>query len=206
MRQPLGLPAGSVRALLALMVFGIVWALLLLPELRPDLKPVRIPLYLYYLMFLILGNYFAVRSHRHPGMPAEAPPLHLPRGMLRFLFLAGFVAVLGWGFYHDPNFADHLTPPVGDQPLLVVIVLGAFFLGIIVGRVGSALFSGANGVSPWFQDLFAWVSLLAVIGLAVEVLIRLVINPTVSRERQLNLPHWESFLAGIVAFYYGARS
>ena len=59
-RQPLGLPEGSVRALLALMVFGTIWALLLIHEDKPE----PVPLYLYYLMFLILGSYFAARRHR----------------------------------------------------------------------------------------------------------------------------------------------
>ena len=31
-RQPLGLPAGSVRALLTFMVLGLIWALMLIPD------------------------------------------------------------------------------------------------------------------------------------------------------------------------------
>ena len=49
-RQPLGLPAGSVRAILTFIVLGLVWTVMLLPNSG------EIPLYLYYLMFLCLGR------------------------------------------------------------------------------------------------------------------------------------------------------
>jgi hypothetical protein len=178
-RQPLGLPEGSVRALLAIMVFGTIWALLLIHE---D-KPAPIPLYLYYLMFLILGSYFAARRHhqRPPGV-RQAHPLHLPRGTLRFLMIVGFIAAIGWGFYSNPQFLDRLNPPVTEQPYLPVVVVGAFFLGVLVARFGERVLAGPGA----------------------EVLIRLVINPTLSQP--LSLPPWESILAGLVAFYFGVRS
>jgi hypothetical protein len=206
MRQPLGLPAGSVRALLALMVFGTIWAILLLPEVRPDVQPVAIPLYLYYLMFLILGHYFGMRAHHALTVPRPSPPLHLPRGSLRILFIIGFAAVLGWGFYHDPEFAKHLVPAASEQPYLIAVVLGAFFVGIIVGRIGNRFFVGPGGVSPWFQDVLAWVSLLAMLGLGIDFMIHLFINPTLPAARQLDHPFWEGLLASIVAFYFGVRS
>jgi hypothetical protein len=205
MRQPLGLPTGSVRAILALMVCGTIWAILLLPEIRPGVRPVAIPLYLYYLMFLILGHYFGMRAHHALTMPRPSPPLHLPRGSLRLLFIVGFAAVLGWGFYHDPDFASHLVPAANEQPYLIVVVLGAFFIGIVVGRVGNRVFVGPDGVSPWFQDLLAWVSLLATLGLGIDFMIRLFINPTL-QAGQLDLPFWEGTLASVVAFYFGVRS
>src|SRR5260370_19493783 len=91
-RQPLGLPAGSVRALLTLMILVLIWALMLFPE----EKEVRIPLYLYYLMFLILGHFFAAHGHSIAG-PSTGPvsPLKLPRGTLRTFIILGFLAVLG---------------------------------------------------------------------------------------------------------------
>jgi hypothetical protein len=205
-RHPLGLPRGSVRALLASIVFGLIWALLVVPE----ETPAHVPLYLYYLMFLILGHYFAHRSQAPPAAPGTRHwhPLFLPRGTLRFVFLVGFFAALGWGFYHDPHFLDRLTPSaasVAEAPYLLPLILGAFLLGVLVGRVGDTLLRGPTGVAPWFQDLQAWLALIAVLGLGVEVIIHLVINPTLG-DRPLKLPNWESFLAAVVAFYFGARS
>jgi hypothetical protein len=183
------------------MVFGTIWALLLIHE---D-KPAPVPLYLYYLMFLILGSYFAARRHHHPAPGVrQAPPLHLPRGTLRFLMIVGFIAAIGWGLYSNPQFLDRLNPPVTEQPYLPVVILGAFFLGILVARFGERVLAGPAGLPPWFQDFLAWLSLLAMLGLGAEVLIQLVINPTLPQP--LKLPPWESILAGLVAFYFGVRS
>jgi hypothetical protein len=202
-RQPLGLPAGSVRALLTLMVLGTISIMLLTPEAEP--RP--IPLYLYYLMFLILGHYFAVRRHAAlPGMPQQAPPFYLPRGTFRFLILVGMSAVLAWGFYNDPHFAQRLTPSPSEQPYLLVVVLGAFFVGIVVGRIGHALFAGPLGPPPWFQDIQAWVALLSMVGMTIEIVIRFVINPSVAPERQLTWTELETGVAALVAFYFGVRS
>jgi hypothetical protein len=200
-RHPLGLPPGSVRAILAFMVFGTIWAMLLLPE----EKAVPIPLYLYYLMFLILGAYFAARGHGHgPSAPGQPHPLYLPRGSIRFLMILGFAAALGWGYYHNPNFFDRLSPTVTDKPILPLVVLGTFFLGVLVARLANLLLAGPEGLPPWFQDILAWISLLAVLLFTAEILIRLVINPTLNWE--LDLSAWESILAGVVAFYFGVRS
>ena len=58
----------------------------------------------------------------------------------------------------------------------------------------------------WLQDVEAWLALLAVLLLTLEVLFQLVINPTLPPDRQINLPHLENVLASIVGFYFGARS
>jgi hypothetical protein len=199
-RHPLGLPAGSVRALLAFMVFGIFWTLILLPDAVP------IPQYLYYLMFLILGHYFAARGHA-PVIPGvhQHHPLYLPRGSIRLLLILGFAAVMAWGFYHNPHFFDRFQSiQVTDQPYLPVALLGAFFLGIVVARFGERFLSGPQGLAPWFQDILAWVALVALVSLAAEVIVRLVINPTLSKP--LDLPHWEGYLAAVVGFYFGLKS
>jgi hypothetical protein len=201
-RHPLGLPAGSVRALLALMVFGLIWCLLLLPE--KSGREIRIPLYLVYLMFLILGHYFAARGHGGGVAAGEKHPLYLPKGSLRFIMFAGFAGAMGWGFYHNPNFFDRLKPNLEEQPYLPILLLGAFFLGIIVARIGNALFTGPDGLAPWFQDILAWISLLAMVGLAVEIIVHLVINPTLAQP--LQLPHWEGYIAALVGFYFGVKS
>jgi hypothetical protein len=76
-----------------------------------------------------------------------------------------------------------------------------------VSRIGGHLLADpVHGMPYWFQDVLAWLSLLAMLGMVVEFLIHLVINPNLAPERQLHLPHWEGFLAGLVAFYFGARS
>jgi hypothetical protein len=202
-RYPMGLPRGSVRALLAIMILGLMCILLLLPA----SKDVRIPIYLYYLMFLILGHYFAARSHTPPGR--EPPPLHLPRGTIRLLILGAFVAVLGYSLYRNPSFVRRLNPSVEDlveQPYLPLVMLAAFLGGILLTTIAKFVIGGRQGLPPWYQDIQAWLALLAVLGLGVEVIIHVVIYPNLAEPYQVNLPYWQSILTGIIAFYFGARS
>jgi hypothetical protein len=202
-RHPLGLPEGSVRSLLALMVCGTIWAMLLAPEQNPQ----PIPLYLYYLMFLILGHYFAVRGHApHVSGPRNWAPLFLPRGTIRLVLFLGFVAVIAWGFYNDPSFLERLTPNVSKQPLLLVVVVGAFLLGVLVSRLGRHLMARPEGLPPWFQDIQAWLALLAVLLLSADVIYRFVVYPSLAPENRREVPNWEGVLAAVVAFYFGARS
>lgn len=201
-RHPLNMPAGSVRALLTLMVLGTVWALLLMP---PE-KELRVPPYLYYLTFLVIGSYFGTRSNasREPG---ERHPLFLPRGSIRLIIMAGFIGVVAWGMHSNPDFLKRLQMEnLAEQPYLPLIIFGAFFLGAVVSMLAHAVLAGPYGLPAWYQDVQAWVSLLAVLGLGAEVIYQLVIYPDLSPESRLDLPHWQGILSGVVAFYFGARS
>ena len=59
-RHALGLPAGSVRALLAFMVLAVLW-LLALYGLTPSGQVPLTFIYLQYVMILILAHFFAAR-------------------------------------------------------------------------------------------------------------------------------------------------
>src|SRR4051794_32368249 len=64
----LGLPSGSIRALLALLIFATTWALLVL-------RPTReVPDYLRDLLFIIMGHYFAARSRAIRGLSPVLRP------------------------------------------------------------------------------------------------------------------------------------
>jgi hypothetical protein len=199
-RQPLGLPAGSVRALLTFIVLGLIWALMLLQK--------EIPLYLFYLMFLIVGGFFAAHGHSIAGPASDSRnPLYLPRGTLRTLIILGFAAVLGWRYYLNPDWHAllEIKQAALEQPYLPLVLLGAFFFGVFVARIVSLL-SGSQGTAPWWQDIQSWLALLGALGLAGEVLIQFVINPSLPEGQQIQYPPWQAILGAIVAFYFGARS
>ncbi len=201
-RHPLGLPAGSVRAVIALMVAGLIWALIF----RARNEIIEVPLYLVYLMFLITGSFFAAHGNSiAAGQSPEPSPLHLPRGTLRWLLVLGFVGTLGWYVWKWRDFPDLRIENPGEHPYLIVWMLGAFFLGMLVDRIVDHLLAGPAGPPAAYQDVLAWVSLLAVIGLAIEVVVLLMINPTLEGEK-IHLPKWETFLSAIISFYFGARS
>ncbi len=206
-RHPLGLPAGSVRALLTLMVLGTVWALLLFaPE-----KMIKVPLYLQYLTFLVIGSYFGSRgSSPRDKAHRESPPLHLPRGSIRFLIIAGFLGVIGYTIYQKPDLMENLD--LGDakgQPWLPVAIFGSFFVGVVLSSMARMALQGPEGMPAWYADVIAWVSIIAVFMLGGGVIYELVIKPTLPDNsfdmRTLTFP-WEAILSGVVAFYFGARS
>src|SRR3954463_9549858 len=94
-RAPLGLPPGSVRALLALGIAGAFWLYLSYPKVH------HVPLYLHFLSFSVL-LFFA--SHgRTIGRPQDRSPWYLPRGTFRFLLIAGTIGIIVWQYLQDPE-------------------------------------------------------------------------------------------------------
>jgi hypothetical protein len=200
-RHALGLPAGSIRALLALLVVGLVCAQLLI-LIKGEYKP--LPAYLLYLLFLILGHYFAAHGNtiRRRGQSGPSP-LYLPSGMVRFVIVIALAGTIGWKWINHPDTLEQQlrasVTGITDQPFLPLVLLAGFLLGVVVRTL-----VGRQNPPYWWQDIEAWFALIGTLGLAIEVLIRLVINPSLTHP--LNLPDWEGFLAGVVAFYFGARS
>jgi hypothetical protein len=206
-RYPLGLPPGSVRAILVFIVLGLVWALMLVP---PE-KGGGVPLYLYYLMFLALGCFFAAHGYSIPGAAGgTASPLYMPGGSLRFLIVLGFVAVLGWKYYSTGDLRSllEIRAPQWDptQSYMPLVLLGAFFIGVFFSRVLSRLVTGPWGTPPWFQDIQAWLAVLATLAMGAEAIINGFINPGLPEEKQIHPVELQVFLAAVTGFYFGARS
>lgn len=201
-RNPLGIPAGSVRALLILMVLAMVWVLMLMP---PE-KHVSVPLYLYYLLFLTVGAYFSSRG-KTPSQNGEAHPLHLPRRSVRLLIIAGCVGVVAYAIHQNPDFLETTLLQPDEKPTLVLplVLLGSFFVGIASAAIGERVLAGPAGLPAWWQDIQAWISLMAVLGLGAQVLLELVIFPSMDPAQRPNLPHLQLLLSGVIAFYFGAR-
>jgi hypothetical protein len=195
-----GWPAGSVRALMALIVFGTIWAFLVL---RPELD---VPEYLRDLLFIILGHYFAVRSRvtaseQEPG----PPPLYLPRGSVRLLLIAGFVAV-GFLLHRKQRLFQ-----IEQNPAAVVLLLVfGFLLGVVLKQVG-VWWAGSGKATPRIlEDARALLSLIAAVLLAVVVWDQFLPGS----------PNWglhgiklgfgrlgpADVLAAVVGFYFGSRS
>ncbi len=204
-RHALGLPAGSIRALLALGVLGLLWLLALRPLQGGTDAPYKIQLPtafmdLQILMVLILAHFFSAHGHTIRPASDRRSPLGLPRGSVRFILLAGYLGLAGFLYHMKPEFEYPSTSAV----VLLLILLSGFFLGHVLTGFVRAVSGGT--VPFWFQDVEAWVALLAVGCMGALLLILLFINPTLSLEGQID-PHLvEAILAALVGFYFGARS
>ncbi len=196
-RHALGLPEGSIRTILAVLVVGLVCSEMLIPSAHGAIPP-----YLIYLLFLILGHFFAAMGPLH-GRSSHPWPLHLPPVLVRLLIIGGLMGTLSWIMYTDPNRLERLWEASVDmirrEWYLPLLLLVGFFVGVVVRVI-----VGRNNPPIFIQDFEAWVSLIAVVGLCIAGLFNLVINPNL--EKPLHLPNAEGFLAVVVVFYFGARS
>ena len=77
--RPLGLPPGSVRGMLSLMIMAMAWLLLLLP----DSSSVTLPLNVYCLLPLVLLFFFSHGKSIADSSDPTPSPLYLPGGTLR---------------------------------------------------------------------------------------------------------------------------
>jgi hypothetical protein len=200
-RHALGLPAGSIRAAHILVIVGLMCALIINPR---DLT-IAIPAYLIYLLFLILGHFFASHgttiASRNSGQPS---PLHLPSGSVRLLIILALGGAIGWKMTQNPDalqqqFVASLEA-LKDQPYLPILILGAFFVGVMLRTI-----VGSTNPPQWLQDFEAWVSIVALVGLGIAAVIHLVVTASLEVP-YLPLPTWEGILGAVIAFYFGERS
>jgi hypothetical protein len=189
MLKPLGLPQGSVRALLLLGLFARA-----ILDLRR--APHETPLWLGVALVVSVVAYFSSRSSARAGIAGTVPPegaprvrhpLFLPAGTIRtiVLVLVGYGAWL-WFRHHDVR--------LGAVP--TAWVLGAFALGVLVRwALGKARRPEDTGTGM-FWHLEALVALACVGGLLAIAL----------GQGPPDLPTWiEPLLGSVVVFYFGTR-
>jgi hypothetical protein len=198
----LGLPSGSIRALLAILVFATVWCSILVQPTR------EVPDYLGDLLFIIMGHYFAARRRAAEEPEPGPPPLFLPRGSVRLFLLAGSVlaAVL---LYQR----GQLTAVDRNPGVVTLLLVGGFLLGVTLNAVAAWWKDRGHRTPRILEDLRALVSLMAAVVLVLLVLNRLVLFvPTASLDDlwtqwvHLGRLGPEHVLAAVVGFYFGSRS
>lgn len=199
-RHALNLPAGSIRALLGFAVLILLWVgALAFARGRINSMPF---IYLHMLMFLILGHYFVAHGRNIGEDVSSRSPLGLPRGSVRILLILGYVGVAVFLYTREKKVEFDL-PPSGDLVLFLAILMAGFFTGWLM----TSLFSmGGGELSPAIQDIQAWLALLAMTGLVVLAIIHLFINPSLNLGERIDPRKLEVVLAGLVGFYFGARS
>ncbi len=208
-RHALGLPAGSIRALLTVAVLGLSWLLVLfVPKATDSGKEVfQVPMifiYLQFLLVLILAHYFTAEfTPAQEGGPVTM--LGLPQGTIRILILIGYGGLIYY-LWHQRNDMEYDFKPTGD-PILMV---GLMFAGFVIGHYFTLLalwwMRPIGEIPAYILDIQAWFAILAMLGLLIVFLVHVVINPGVPPDQRLTTGGFEAGLAAIVGFYFGARS
>jgi len=198
----LGLPAGSVRALLAVLIFVTTWGLLVV---RPNQE---VPDYLRDLLFIIMGHYFAARRRSGPALEPGPPPLYLPRGSVRLFLVAGTVAVAVLLFRQG-----RLTALDDNPGVVTLLLIGGFLAGVALNTLSTWWRDRGHHTPRFVEDLRALISIAAA-----GILVILVWNPIVVLfptdfvdellYPRVHLGHLgvEHILAAVVGFYFGSRS
>ena len=193
MNQPLGLPRGSVRALLALFVVFVACWLMVLGE--------TAPLAVSEALFTVLAYYFAARGlvqlsrtereqlRAGRGNGNAERPLFLPLGTIRVIIIVSFVGV-----------AVHLAVKTGFAGLLsatTLLLVMAFFAGQVVKHALRWLRRNRpqQGAGA-FEHIKAAVGIL--VGLAFVALY-------VSGYHKAAPPRVHKLFLGVIIFYFGSR-
>ena len=190
---PLGLPTGSIRALLTLIVVGVVT--------RGVVMQLKLDVLWTETLLIALAHYFT--SRRFVALPPdvvqrlqsegvierESNPLFLPRHSIRLILLGTFGGLAYW-LYQQGRLFD-----ANELPLLLIVA--AYGLGAIIRSLMSWLSrsTGRKPSSRW-GDLKAIVVLIAVCFAALtEVVPPLAdLPPTVDRVS-----------LALLLFYFGSR-
>ena len=181
--DPLNLPRGSIRALVTLALFGVLWTQMLLGREVPSLYVG--------LVMLVLGHYFGSRSKKSVGGNAKSP-LGLPRGTVRAVIILGFgaVAYFLWS-------QGKLELNSENRNVMILFLAGAFQAGFLL-RVLADIVSRGKPTPPrrWFENLKAIVVLVTTGLLAMASFLA----PDDPANQNIML-----VLAPIVGLYFGSR-
>ncbi len=192
-RPPLGLPNGSVRALLTLLVVAVV-----IVEVGRGQEVG--PLWTETLM-IVLAHYFTSRRfvnlspevlrrlEAEGHLDAESNPLHLPRHSIRILLIAAFVGLAVYLYRGDRLFQV--------QPLSLLGVVFAYLLGVSARGIWAWRYRGrpAKSSRGW-EDFKAIVVLAVLLYTAGAYLL----------DRADLVPHHLlNATLGLVLFYFGSR-
>jgi hypothetical protein len=192
-RAPLGLPSGSVRALLTLLIVAVVLVQVAKErEVEPlwtETLMIALAHYFTSRRFIRLAPEVICRLEAEGHFEAESHPLYLPRYAIRAVLMLTF---LGFAFYLYQH--NQLFQPAAVSLLGVVF---SYLLGIVARGVMNWWTKGRKTRTvQWWEDLKAAV-VLTVLGTTATAYFL---------DRADLVPHQlRNATLGLVLFYFGSR-
>ena len=190
---PLGLPTGSVRALLTLIVVAVVVTKMVFHHFPNSIwiETLLIALAHYFTSrrFVSLSPEVMRRLEDDGAIDRERHPLYLPKNTIRFLIIAAFVG-LAIHLYREGRLLDEKT-------IALLSMVFAYLLGAIVG-----------GITNWFSRRRSqpasgtWGDIKALIVLAAILLVAIVelLDAGAMLDSRV-----ERIALGLTLFYFGSR-
>ena len=192
-RPPLGLPTGSVRAILTLLILAVVVHEIVLGRLVAviwtETLVIALAYYFTYRRFVSLPREVIMRLQQEGALPREPNPLGLPQHSIRVLIVLT-IAGLGAYLYREHRLLE-------PQVITIFGTALCYLLGVFVAAVTSWWSKGQKtlGTHLW-EDIKAGVVLLTVAATASLYFLH---GPEM-------VPNWlQTTTVGLVLFYFGSR-
>ena len=191
-RPPLGLPTGSVRALLTLLILAVVGHEVVLGRqvdvLWTETLVIALAYYFTYRRFVALPREVLVRLEQEGTLARESNPLWLPRHSIRLLIVIALGA-LGVYLYRE----DRLLEP---QVITIFGTALCYLLGVFTSAIGSWWSKGHKTLATHFWEDIKALAVLFALGATASLYF--LGTPDV--------PHWlQTATIGLVLFYFGSR-
>ncbi|MFN0051640.1 MAG: hypothetical protein ACKV0T_05585 [Planctomycetales bacterium] len=194
-RPPLGLPTGSIRALLTLLIVAVVIVETVrgrpVNELWGETLLIALAHYFTSRRFVGMSPDLLKRLEGEGAIPQESNPLYLPRHSIRALIVLAFAGLAYYVFQVEEVRTFDAVPPI-------LVTVSAYLLGIFARYL-----FGARRTRPvlgkpsrLWEDLKAVAVILVMLGTAIPYLLG----------HGDELPqHLRSFTLAFVLFYFGSR-
>jgi hypothetical protein len=193
-RHPFGLPLGSVRGFLSLLIVGFFWIVLLWPDHQPS-KPL---LGHFFMMALVLLTF---SPYSKAGARPEDGPQFLPL-FLRWFTVLGTIAVISFVSVRFPERMNRLTP----DPLEFQQWWGTFLATTAGGfAFGKGIRHLLGATHPLFTTLRSWLSVVGMLMLVLEMIFFVAVTSTDASAYDFG-HYWQAFELAIVAAYFGTRA
>ena len=193
-RQPYGLPAGTVRGFLSLLICAFFWMVLLWPS-----DAVAKPLLGHFFMLALVLMAFASSPSAHSGYRDTS----LTPWLMRMLFVGGSIAVVAFTLVKDPaQFSQRMTPDVVEfrdwWGTFLAVTAGGFAFGLFIRFV-------LGRENPVFLTLRAWLSVVGMVMLALELGLFVAFMSAESKPDTF-MRYWQTIEVAAVAAYFGTRA
>lgn len=199
-RHTFGMPAGSVRALLTLMIVAVA--------VNEAMSGVNLPIFWVESLMIALAHYFTTRRlvdlptevlerlQEEGHISREAQPLYLPKHSIRLLILISF-AGLGAYLFQSGRLAQNGQVRFDDPAASLLLMVSAYLIGMLT-----------RPLMDWWKTLLGDRSLHWWDDLKGIVVLGTLSTAIAWRYLLPNRPIPESFenlTLGLVLFYFGSR-
>lgn len=194
-QHPFGLPLGTVRAFMAVLILANFWMVLLWPG--DTAKPM---LGHFFMLPLVLYSFTLSRDPRSQNFYHRILPF-----LLRLLLIGGTVAVIAFVVSTGvENYREKLTPDFTEFKEYWMPFSASLGIGLMTGIVLNALF-GPSG--ELFRTVRAWLSVVSMVMLSVELAMFVIHLKSSSGDLGFLgfLRNYQVLQIGIVSAYFGTR-